>query len=279
MKLEIPVDMHNECRSLALQIERRYGSPMFRKMHGESSKYAEDCAVGFLRSNTSVIEIQNLRSWLMQGLKPFAEYPPNLEMMIQIGRIVKICPPTPRQSEMADFWYRLDAVFSQGYGRFWRMESPIEELPRERVWLSEFEKLDASVDELVAALESIQNSAVFRSYPPTLEQFKGALLSLRKGGAPLVEDAWLMALSIRPGQPLHPLIVKARSKISAFDLNQHGKIRENEQRFKIAYLTLLRSAEPVEALCSIDDDLLVQTPVEEYASTDTLIDALKGLGR
>lgn len=276
MEITIPQELAAECRKLAMQIERRYGTPMFRKMYGEGVAYAKDCSVGFLRSNIDAQSVKNIRTWLLQGLKPFAEYPPNLEMLIQIGRVLKICPITDGQSQYTEFWYKLDAHFCQGYGRFWRLESTIEGLQRERVWLTEFESVQASIGELEQALKKIQASTVFRSFPPSLEQFKGALLSHRKGGAPLVEDAWLLALSVRPGQPLHPLVVKARSRISAFDLNNNGKSRENEQRFKEAYLNLLTSDDDLD-LPSIPE--VVQEEVDDgYASTEDLLNTLRQLG-
>ncbi|MDT8924915.1 hypothetical protein RBE51_19185 [Pseudomonas taiwanensis] len=276
MEITISPELAAECRTLAMQIERRYGTPMFRKMYGESAAYAKDCALGFLRSNIDAQCVKNIRSWLLQGLKPFAEYPPNLEMLIQIGRVLKICPVTDGQVQYAEFWYKLDAHFCQGYGRFWRLDSTIESLQRERVWLAEFENVQASIGELEQALRKIQASTVFRSFPPSLEQFKGALLSHRKGGAPLVEDAWLLALSVRPGQPLHPLIVKARARISVFDLNTNGKGRENEQRFKDAYLSLLGSVEDDEHLDL--SGVVQEEEVIEYASTEDLLSTLRQLG-
>jgi hypothetical protein len=270
-------EMNKECRALVIQIERRYGSPMFRKMFGDSEAYIKDCALGFIRSGIDASCVLNIRSWLLQGLKPFAEYPPNLEMLIQIGRILKICPFTGLQAQLKEFWYKLDAYFSQGYGRFWRSpEGTIGDLQRERLWLTEFESMNTGPEELEQALDMIRQSTVFRSYPPSLEQFKGAILALRRSRAPLVEEAWLLAMSVRPGQPLHPLIIKARSKISAFDLNNYGKSRENQERFKEAYLSLLKSHDEDDDPVVVDKFLQAQP---EYASTSDLLDALKGIGR
>ena len=271
MTIVVSPELNKECKALATQIERRYGSPMFRKMFGDNEAYSKDCALGFIRSQIDAPTVLNVRTWLMQGLKPFSEYPPSLEMMISMGRTLKCYPVSEAQLEFTDFWYLLDAQFGQSYGRFWKSEVVIEGLQRERVWLSEFEAQDASDEELTKALMMIKESVLFRTYPPSLPQFKSALLSIRKGSAPLVEDAWLLAMTVRPGQPLHPLIVKARSKISTFDLNNNGKSWENQQRFQAAYLELLKSEGDV-----VDEPEVVQvTEPVEYASTDDLLAALK----
>lgn len=259
-----------ECSRLSIQLQQRYGVSLFRKMFGEQATYADQCAQGFLRSRIDAVGVAGVREWLIQGLKPFAEYPPSMEMMIQMARIMKSYPMTPEQVQYNDFWFSLDAQYSQGYGRFWKSDQVFEGLQKERVWLTAFTELQATLEELNQALKKIKGCTVFRNYPPTLDQFKDAVLAVRKNDAPLVEEAWLLALSIRPGEPLHPMIVKARSKISAFELNNNSRDRETEQRFKTSYLGLLKSEEEVyqEVMDSPSMDITYETP-------DTLLSVLQ----
>lgn len=259
-----------ECSRLSIQLQQRYGASLFRKMFGEQATYADQCAQGFARSRIDAQGVAGVREWLIQGLKPFAEYPPSMEMMIQMARIMKSYPMTPDQVQYNDFWFSLDAQYAQGYGRFWKSEQVFEGLQKERVWLTAFGELQATLEELDRAMHKIKGCTVFRSYPPTLDQFKDAVLAVRKNDAPLVEEAWLLALSVRPGQPLHTMIVKARSKISAFELNNNSRDRETEQRFKTSYLGLLKSEEEVhqDVVDSPAIDIAYETP-------ETLLQALQ----
>lgn len=260
-------NLSQACTNLTKQFLHRYGAPMFRKICGESSAYATEMSACFKRAGLTGQEISSLQAWLISGVKAFAEYPPTFEMMVQMGKMIKNFPITDAQLKHADFWLKVDAIFTQNYGRLWKVDNVIDSLQRERVWLGAFEEMDALPSEMENTLKMIRECVAFRSYPPSLEQFRDGLTALRSDNAPLVEDAWLQAISMRPGQAFHPLVKRARGSIGAFDLNVGERDRATEQRFKAVYLSLLKNP-PTELMLPAQEASLTRS---EYVDATCII--------
>lgn len=236
-----PDSLAQACSNLTNQFNHRYGARLFRSSCGEPEKYATELSACFKRTGLTGAEISSLQGWLVTGIKAFAEYPPSFEMMVQMGKLLRNFPITPAQRELYDFWLKLDTLFIQNYGRLWKIDGTLDQLQKERVWLTTLEEMGASLEELQLCLNKIKFCVAFRSYPPNLEQFKDALIALRSSNAPLVEDAWLQAIALKNNQELHPLVRRARGAIGAFDLNVGERDRATEQRFKLIYIELLRN--------------------------------------
>lgn len=265
------ISLSQACTNISRQFLNRYGAAMFRKLYGEPSNYATELSGCLKRVGITGPEAESLQRWLLTGIKAFAEFPPSFENMVQMGQLLKNFPFTPAQQEILDFWRKVDAIFSQNYGRMWRGgDALIDTLQRERTWLTNLEEMGASHEELEATLTKVRACVAFRSYPPNLEQFGDALTALRINDAPLVEDAWLQAISMKPGQSFHPLVKRARGTIGAFDLNVGERDRNSEMRFKQAYLDLLRNP----SMETLEDHEQTVAVAAEYMDTASMLDRL-----
>jgi len=265
------ISLSQACTNISRQFLNRYGAAMFRKLYGEPATYATELSGCLKRVGITGPDAESLQRWLLTGIKAFAEFPPSFENMVQMGQLLKNFPFTPSQQENLDFWRKVDALFSQNYGRMWRGgEGLIETLQRERIWLTSIEEIGATRDELDATLAKVRACVAFRSYPPNLEQFSDALTALRRSDAPLVEEAWLQAISMKPDQNFHPLVKRARGTIGAFDLNVGERDRNSEMRFKQAYLELLRN--PSEE--SREQEDAPAPVVKEYMDAASILDGL-----
>jgi len=271
MSTATEISLSQACSNISRQFLNRYGAAMFRKLYGEPATYATELSACLKRAGIAGPDAESLQRWLLTGIKAFAEYPPSFENLVQMGQLLKNFPFTEAQQGHLDFWRKLDALFSQNYGRMWRgAEGLIETLQRERIWLSNIEEVEASPSELEETLAKIRGCVAFRSYPPNLEQFRDALTALRSDDAPLVEEAWLQAISMKPGQTFHPLVKRARGTIGAFDLNVGERDRNSEMRFKQAYLELLKSPPEHEH----QDRNEIKPAEAEYMDTASLLDCL-----
>lgn len=271
MSTATEISLSQACTNISRQFLNRYGAAMFRKLYGEPGEYATQLAACLKRVGITGTDAESLQCWLLTGIKAFAEFPPSFENMVQMGQLLKNFPFTPAQQENLDFWRKVDALFSQNYGRMWRGgEGLIETLQRERIWLTSIEEIGASREELDATLAKVRACVAFRSYPPNLEQFSDALTALRTNDAPLVEEAWLQAISMKPGQTFHPLVKRARGTIGAFDLNVGERDRNTEMRFKQTYLELLRNPP-----ADLEQEDIPAAPVKaQYMDAASILDSL-----
>lgn len=234
-----PIDpkLQTEAVGFSKQLLARYGLPLLQSKYESVDKCAMSIAVGLVKNNTTAEEFMAVREWLLQGLQPFLEYPPTLEAVIQLSNLVKAYPITDYTRGMAKAWYRLNTEYSQRYGKMWKGESPFDLLIKERVWLSECEKLQVSPDEMQRATQRLTQSTLFRTYAPKLEEFTGAVLAVRCSDAPLIEEAWLVAMASHVGSDIHPLVRRARGMVGALEINMHTAV--SEKKFKKIYQELL----------------------------------------
>ncbi|MBI6882925.1 hypothetical protein [Pseudomonas putida] len=255
-------ELQSEAIKFAKQIQARYGLPLFSSTYGDLNECVSTVTAGLNRNGTSGPEFKSVREWLLQGLKPFLEFPPTLEALVQLSNLVKAYPITQHTLSLKGAWFRLDTEFSQQYGKMWRGAHAFDMLTKERVWLSKFEEIDATGDEILESMKRITRSTPFRIYPPTIEQFMDAVHAVRCDGAPLVEDAWIMAVSTQAGSDIHPLARKARGMIGIFEINQNAQ--SSESKFKHIYRQLL-----------IDKDLSVteseSVPAVTYMEKDAVL--------
>jgi hypothetical protein len=232
-------ELKAEASSFVKQMQARYSLSMLEKIYGTTDEYMVKVIAGLRRNGTSAEQLKNVREWLMTGLQPFIMFPPTVEALIQLGNLVTVFPVTPYTLSMQKPWYRLNMEFAQRYGNLWKGSDEFDLLHKERVWLNKFEEQAATPTEILQVMERITRSSVFRVYPPALEQFMDAILAVRHMDSPLIEDAWLLALSSQPGSDIHPLVKKARGIIGAFDMNAHYGNRAIEQRFKQIYRDMI----------------------------------------
>lgn len=254
----IPQELQAECVRFSKQLLARYGLPLVQSKYESLDKCSMTVATGLAKNSTTAEEFKAVREWLLRGLQPFLEYPPTLEAVIQLSNLVKTYPITEYTNGMSDAWYRLNTEYGQRYGKLWKGEGGFDLLIKERVWLVEFEKTNASPPEVASAARRLTESTLFRVYPPKLEEFIGAILAVRSGGAPLIEEAWLMALDSHVGSELHPLVRKARGMVGAQEINMNVSV--SEKKFKKIYQELLvlnppgegESASSPEEKCYLD---------------------------
>lgn len=230
-------ELQTEAVRFSKQLLARYGLPLLQSKYGSPDECAITVITGLTRNRTSAEEFRAVREWLLRGLQPFLEYPPTLEAVIQLCNLVKTYPVTEYTLSMGDAWYRLNTEYGQRYGKMWKGESSFDLLIKERVWLTECEKLLVSPSELIGAMQRLTQSTLFRTYPPKLEEFMGAILAVRCAGAPLIEEAWLMALGSHTGSDIHPLVKRARGMIGAQEINLN--VSSSEKKFKKIYQELL----------------------------------------
>lgn len=261
-------DLKSESVKFIKQMQSRYGLSLLDRTYGNIDEFTATIVAGLIRSNVTAEDFKSVREWLLTGLKPFVEYPPTLESLIQLSNLVKMFPITESIINLKDVWYRLDTEYSQKYGRFWRGESNYDQLSRERVWLHAFSEKQASPSEVKKVMSRIVESTIFRQYPPALDQFMDALSAVRYPDAPLVEEAWLLALSTQPGSPVHPLIKKTRGIVGAYDLRVNSNQRSIETQFKKIYRDLLEKQECEEITVK------VEAVSAEYMSKEALIKML-----
>lgn len=230
-------DLQTEAVKFSKQLLARYGLPLLQSKYESPDKCAMSVTTGLAKNNTTADEFRAVREWLLRGLQPFLEYPPTLEAVIQLANLVKTYPVTDYTLGMGDAWYRLNTEYGQRYGRMWKGESAFDLLIKERVWLAECEKTLVTQSEMLGAMRRLTESTLFRTYPPKLEEFMGSVLAVRCSNAPLIEEAWLMALAAHVGSEIHPLVKRARGMVGAVEINLH--VSESEKKFKKIYQDLL----------------------------------------
>lgn len=241
-------ELQAEATSFVKQMQARYSLSMLEKIYGTTDEYLAKVIGGLLKNGTTAQQLKCVRQWLMTGLQPFIMFPPTVEALIQLATLVTAFPVTEYTLSMQKTWYRLNMEYAQRYGNLWKGSAEFDPLHKERVWLNKFEEENATPDEIAHVMERLTRSTLFRIYPPSLEQFMDALLAVRHMDAPLIEEAWLMALSSHPGSDIHPLVKKARGIIGAFDINASAQqgTRGVELRFKMLYRDLILNKTPVE---------------------------------
>jgi hypothetical protein len=221
------------------QMKARYGLPLLQKMYGNLDDFSATVSAGLVRGGVDHAEFKAVRDWLLEGLKPFVEYPPTLESLVHLVNLVKAYPLTVYSKSIKHVWFYIDSDYSHRYGRTWRGDNAFECLTKERVWISQFESVKATEIELRAALSRISESALFRNFAPSLEQFMDAISAVRFPDAPLVEEAWLIAISTQPGTPIHALVKKVRGVVGASELRTSVRDKDLEQNFKRLYRRML----------------------------------------
>lgn len=233
-----------EAQKFTRQMSARYGENLIRSSYGNEAEFQASIVAGLKRSGISGHELAQVREWLLEGLKPFFRFPPNIESLVHLALLLRAYPRTEFDRRMRDVWYKIDRSLGQRYSKSWRDEHPLDGLEKERVWLTAFAAIGATHKELLETLQKTEQSGYFRSYPPTLDQFIDTLIAVRKS-VPMVEEAWTLALS--EGNEQIPAIVrKAKGMVGGYDLRVSGRNKEVEQRFKIYYRNLLLN-EDVEA--------------------------------
>lgn len=237
----VDTELQSEAVKFSKQLLARYGLPLLQSRYGTADQCAVTVNASMIRNGTTANEFRAVREWLLRGLQPFLEYPPALEAIVQLVNLVKTYPISAHTNSLRDAWYRMDTEYGQRYGKMWKGDTPFDLLIKERVWLTEFEKKEVSSSELLQAMEMIITSTLFRTYPPKLEEFMGAVLAVRHRGAPLIEEAWLMALSSHIRSDIHPLVKKARGMVGANDINLNPYA--SEKKFKKIYQGLLESVD------------------------------------
>lgn len=235
--------MVEECGRFIKQMLARYGLPLIKSSYGNTEEHIATMVAGLRKAGIEVQEFAAVRSWLLIGLKPFVEYPPSLEAVIQLSKLVGSYPVTTYCESIKNAWYRLDTDYSQRYGRLWLGDTGIDSLTRERVWMTEFEKMMATTAEIDEARARVTASSFFRNYPPTLEQFCDVFLAVRNGGAPTVEEAWAYAQTGMSAEYLHPLVRKAKGLSGGNDPKVVYSGKNFEAHFKKLYREMLASGE------------------------------------
>lgn len=236
-----------EGKHFVTQMQARYSLSMLEKIYGSTDEYLAKVVGGLMKNGTSAEQLKNVREWLATGLQPFILFPPTIEALIQLSSLVSAYPVTDYTLSMQKTWYRLNMEYGQRYSNLWKGSGEFDPLHKERVWLSTFEEAGATPDEISYVMERLTRSTVFRVYPPALEQFMDALLAVRHLDSPLIEEAWLMALSSHPGSDIHPLVKKARGIVGAFEINTSAQANRGiEQRFKMIYRELILNKTPLD---------------------------------
>lgn len=240
-------ELQVEATRFVKQMQARYSLSMLEKIYGTTDEYLAKVVGGLLKNGTDAEQLKSVRQWLMTGLQPFIMFPPTVEALIQLATLVTAFPVTDYTLSMQKTWYRLNMEYGQRYSNLWKGSGEFDPLHKERVWLSTFEEASATPDEIAHVMERLTRSTVFRVYPPALEQFMDALLAVRHHDSPLIEEAWLMALSSHPGSDIHPLVKKARGIVGAFEINTSAQANRGiEQRFKMIYRELILNKTPLD---------------------------------
>lgn len=266
---DIGITLEKACQKIATGLSIRYGSGLFTRTHGDFQEFPRILARVFSCADINAQDALVLATWLQKGVRALGDYPPNIETLMHLGQMIKAFPPTEHQETLRNAWYGLDTSFSQTYMKSWRSDKALDEVSRERVWLNALERIGADAGEIAQAQKAIHDSGLFRQFPPSLEQFQDAIHAIRCQ-APLVEEAWLEALN-RGHNALHPLIVQARSLMSAFDMNMNSKDRDTENRFKVAYRKLLLGE--VGAITLVVEEKTQDQ--RDYESSDSLAERIK----
>ncbi len=257
------------CQRIATGLVVRYGTPLFTRIHGDLHEFSKTLARVLETAGITADDCFALRDWLQQGLRPFSDYPPQIEILLHLSYLIKTYPLTDYQKKIKHVWYGLDTSYGQTYFKNWRSEKPIDEMARERVWLTAFDKMQLTETQINEAVDEIRECGLFRQYPPTLEQFLDAVMAIRQK-APIIEMAWLESAN-KITAATHPMVVQARSQIGAHDLNTHKRDRDMENRFKSIYRKLL-SGEVVSVAPVIADQ---HDEGRDYVAADVMAQQIK----
>ena len=264
------ITLEEACKRATTGLVVRYGNALFTRMHGKHEDFSRSIATVFSRAGISAETVSDLSSWLQQGLRPFSDYPPNIEILMHLCYLIRSYPITDYQKNMREAWYSLDTSYGQMYSKSWKGEKALDELLRERVWLTEFEKIEATEDDIRNVVCAFQESGLFRQFAPSLEQFMDAFLSVRKG-APIVEVAWLES-SDQITTETHPMVIRARSAVGSHDLNVQRRDKDMRNRFEIAYKKVLTGEIKPELKVIVDND---RSREKDYVSASDLAEKMK----
>lgn len=229
--------LFDECNKIGVGLAIRYGQALFNSQFTTTADFGKALSVVLSRAGLEAEDAAKLREWMQQGLKSFSSYPPTIETLLNMTFLVKSHPLSEYQRRMKHVWYALDVGYGQTYFKFWRSDNALEDLLKERIWLTLFDQMQVSEVEVSKVRDAIRQCGAFRQYPPSIEQFSDAILAVRQG-APIVEQAWLSAKS-GPSASLHPLVQQARASISSHDMNINSRDRDLEHHFKSQYRGLL----------------------------------------
>lgn len=260
--------LKQEAGRLTKQLNARYSESLIRSRYKDDADFQANVVAGLSRSGISGDELHEVREWLIEGLKPFVTFPPTIEAIIHLARLLRNYPRSSYDKNMKDAWYRIDRSFGHKYSKYWKDDNLIDSLEKERVWLSSLFSVEASQNEVIETLKKIESSGHFRSFPPSLDQFIDALVAVRHG-FPLVEEAWIMAVSDYQGD-IPDIIKQARGQAGGYDLRVSSRDRDVESRFKVHYRHLIHG-EFKKMDKKTQEDNLSRMPVEqEYVSIDAI---------
>lgn len=234
------LELSEEVRRFFNHLESRYSQSLVTMTFGENvDKRAPELLNTLNKVGVTSGELKAFREWLRRGIKCFEEYPPGPESVVQICALIREYPITDYTEGLTKAWYRLDIEFSQCYGRQWRSDGRHDALLKERVWLNKFEELKITAPEILNAMSRLSDCGYFRTFVPKFEEFLDAVYAVRFPDAPLVEEAWGLAVLNQGAELAHTAVRRARGYIGAHELRTRGYDRDVEQRFKSYYRQLL----------------------------------------
>ncbi len=260
-------EMMKECNRFVSQMQARYGLALIKSSYGSAADFEATMAVGLTKCNIDESTLNSVRMWLMNGLAPFSEYPPTLEAVVQLSNLVKAYPINEYAKSISTEWFKLNSVYSHSYNKNWNGDTNLSLLTKERVWVNAFEKIQASSEEISEALRRLSATALFRNFPPTIDQFCDAILAVRMK-APLVDEAWSLMFTNLGSVELHPLIKKARGLSKANDPRVTVSSQNVEDGFTQIYKELLSKSEDYDS-----EEILDKQP-EEYIPQKELLSLL-----
>lgn len=249
--------LSDESQKFVKQMIARYSENLIKSMHRGEKEYCVAVLSGLQRAGITGDEMASVRAWLIGGLRPFAQYPPTIEALVQMAFLIRDYPRTEFDERNHEAWRQLYVSFSQKYGKNWKADNPFDPLEKERVWLSALAEHNPSPSEMREVVKRIREGGAFRNYPPNVDQFIDALMAYRLNDSPMVEDAWLMALTSEQTD-VHPLVRKVKGLVGAYDIRVSGRDRDIEQRFKSIYRKFLHEGYLID-----NDDVKAAIPENE----------------
>lgn len=267
------VEIQSESKKFYSMVQSRYGLAIVEGSYGKQNEFIATLAAGLRRAGVTPSEVAGAREWLITGLRPFSQFPPSIESLIQIGRMVGVYGYSTYAISMSRAWYVLDSGYIARYGRLWRTDGHLDDLLRERVWVAQFEELGVTAEDVGRAEKLIRNSESFRRFPPKIDQFSDAIQVARVGATYLVEDAWLHALAISAEKLTDPLVKAALGKVGGFEIRSGSNTRDYEAIFKGAYRKIINDPQAIDRATSLAV-AKINTPVAEPATMEQVLKAL-----
>lgn len=264
--------LKEECTRFYKQCEARYGRSMIVKIYREEAEAVAGMVAGLARSRISAKDLLDVRTWLLMGLKPFVEYPPSQESLVQMASLLRQYPIEDAELTLRDSWYRLDTDYGYRYGKNWRGETGFQGLERERVWIADFMRHKVDAQEIQLAMNAIEDSGLFRLFSPMLDQFIDVIYAIRKK-YPMVEVAWHLSTNGRSLDAEHPVVRRVAGITGVRSRSQAGFDRDLEARFKSTYRNILRDT-TLQAIGHQDEAFGNMEEKVEMASPEEVIQAL-----